>query len=296
MFQISGSSYEVGRDVEGDNERNSARMILFQKLNRNSNSFRQAARGVEVRERLATLSSRYPSSSADVHEGSQLSCIHLSLQRTGSNANAGATGDQFYNSEVFKYGSQRHGASGSSLNTSLGRLGSLNEREVHERGEEEGASSSSMHWTTLDLNGVPSTLKPRAAAMNSDTTDAIAGTFDTRVLLGKPRSGPLAGKQMSAAHRKSGSTWEQRVRMERESFRGLRSSFSLHRSASEGRAEMIEIELPLSSHPAVEIENGTSLAQRTMQWLAGGAKHARLSPARGSLEGRNTALQQVVTE
>ncbi|KAG0569780.1 hypothetical protein KC19_6G116100 [Ceratodon purpureus] len=302
---MDGISREVGCDIERENERNSARLTTLRKLDRNSDSFKRAARGVKVRERLATLSARYPSSSADFHAEPQ-GCIHLSLQRTGS-SNARGAGD-FDSGEVFRYGSLRYGAPGLSLSKSLGRLGSLNEREQQEPGdqsnvkrsetvEEEGDSSTSEHWVTLDV-GVASTYnspKTRSALVGCDNSDASSAIPDTRVLLGKPRSGPLAGKQMNAAHRKSGSTWEQRVMTDRGSFRRLRSSFSLHRSASEGRAQMVEIE-PLPTAPAVEMDNATTLAQRTMQWLSGGNRHTRSSSGRGSLEERNNALQQIVTE
>jgi hypothetical protein len=262
----------VGRDMERD----SARMALF----RNSDSFRQAARGVEVRERLASLSARYPASSSttDVYKGPQrassLSCV--SLQRTSS---SNAAGSEFHhNSEaLFKYGSQRYGAAGS---LSLGRL---NERELgtESSSPEEGTvSSSSDNWITLELD--PSTPKP----------DAVP---DTQPMLGKPRSGPLVEKQGKKGE-------QQRVRAERGSLRGLRGSFSsaLHRSASEGRAQFFAMEpLPTPTEPVVEVDNGasTTLAQRTMQWLSGGNKHTRSSSARASLEQRNSsALQQIVTE
>lgn len=121
----SGSSSRVEQIIGRDDE-SSARTTLF----RNLDSFRQAARGVEMRERLATLSARYPASSTDVHlecpqRSWSLSCINLSLQRTGS-AGAAEIGE-FLNSEDFKYGSPRPGVAGPSLNNSLGRRGSLNE-------------------------------------------------------------------------------------------------------------------------------------------------------------------------
>ena len=224
-------------------------------------------------------------SSAEVDEDSR-SCIHLSLQRTSS-SNARGTGD-FYNSEVFRYGSQRYGASGSSLNNSLGRLGSLNEREQQETDDQRNVKPSA----TYDNPDASSA----TIVIDSDNPDASSAIPDTRVLLTKPRSGPFAGKQMNAAHRKSGSTWEQRVRGERGSFRGLRSPFSLHRSASEGRTQTFEIEA-LPNPPAVDTDNNTSLAQRTIQWLSGGNKHIRSTSAMaGSLEERHDALHQIVTE
>lgn len=311
----------MGRVIGRDSERNSARLAFF----RNSDSFRQAARGVEVRERLAALSARYPASSADVEKAPQrassLSCVNFSLQRTNSSGAAGA--GEVYNTEVFKYGSQRYGATGSSLNTSIGRLGSLNERELQETGdlrnskpsaepkeEEASSSASSEQWIAVDLDGAShaDTLKT-PAAVNFDNPD-VSTTPDTRQLPGKPRSGPLTGKQVNAAHRKSGSAWDQRVRTERGSFRGLRGSFSLHRSASEGRAHIFAIEpLPTPTEPTTldvdgrpradasppaDSENAT-FAQRTIQWLSGGSKHTRSSSARASPDQRNE-LQQIVTE
>lgn len=244
-----------------------------------------------------------------------MSCV--SLPRTGS-SNAGGTRD-LYNSEIlFKYGSQRYGAAGS-----LGRLGSLNERELQVTGdqsnielpsatvlEEEGASSSSENWITLELNAAAAASTPKSTQQNDDP-DVVSATPDTRPMLGKPRSGPLIGKRVNgAAHRKSGSTtWEQRARIERGSFRGLRGSLSaLHRSASEGRAQFFALEpLPTATESSIaplavgtrpDIDNSTTtvtLAQRTIQWLSGGNKHTRSSSARASLEERN-ALQQIVTE
>jgi hypothetical protein len=146
-------------------ERNSARLALF----RNSDSFRQAARGVEVRERLASLSARYPastSSSSDMYKGPQrassLSCV--SLQRTSS---AGAEA-------AFRYGSQRYGAAGSS---SLGRL---NERELQE------TTTGEQNWTQLDID-LEAATPPK---------DNHSGPVDSsRPILGKPRSGPQQHQQ-----------------------------------------------------------------------------------------------------
>ena len=306
----------MGRVIGRDSERNSARLALF----RNSDSFKQAARGVEVRERLATLSARYPTSSVDVEKAHQrassLSCVNFSLQRTSSSDAAGA--GEFYNSEVFKYGSQRYGAPGSSLNTSLGRLGNLNERELQNTGdlsntnpsaepkeEEASSSASGEQWTTLDLNGASNAHTPKTpVAVNSDNPD-VSTTPDTRRLPGKPRSGPLIGKQVTAAHHK-----DQRVRTERGSFRGLRGSFSLHRSASEGRAQIFAVEPhptptdqtpldvgggPRSDATSPTDSNNATFTQRTIQWLSGGSKHSRSSSTRASLDQRNE-LQQIVTE
>jgi hypothetical protein len=294
FFANSGTSSEVGRRIGRDGERDSARLALF----RNSDSFRQAARGVEVRERLATLSARYPASSVDVEKAPQrassLSCVNFSLQRTSSSGVAGA--GEFYNTEVFKYGSQRYGAPGSSLNTSLGRLGSLNERELQEARnstsaeplqEASSSSVSSEQWTTVDLTA-------------ADTPKTLPDVVTTR----KPRSGPLTGKQVTGAHRKTGSGWDQRVRTERGSFRGLRGSFSLHRSASEGRAQIFAMEqqppeptaLNVDGRPALpgDADTTTTLAQRTIQWLSGGSKHTRSSSAAAARA--SPELQQIVTE
>lgn len=314
---LGGSRNETVLDTDRDNERSGARLALF----RNSNSFRQAARGVEVRERLATLSSRYPTSSADVHKDPQraLSLSCLSFQRTRS-LSAGGTGD-FYNGELFKYGSQRYGLNGSPLSNSLGRLCSLNERELQGTGDlsridpsatllEEGSSSSasSEHWTTVDLNGVaahPHPSKTEEAVILANTQ--VSTTPGTQ-LPKKPRSGPLPRKQVNVAHNKSGSAWE-RLKMEGGSFRGLRDSFPLHRSASEGRPQSFAIDLPPTAiEPAVldvcstpradatpPADTDISLAQRTMQWLSGGHGHTFSATYRTSLDQKN-ALQQIVTE
>lgn len=295
----------MGRVIGRDSERNSARLALF----RNSDSFRLAARGVEVRERLATLSARYPTSSVDMEKPHQratsLSCVNFSHQRTSSSGAAGA--GEFHKSELFRYGSQRYGVTGSSLNTSLGRLGSLTERELLETGgltntipsaePKAEAASSSQQWTTLDLNGVH--LPKSTPPVNSDNPD-VSTTPDTRQLLGKPRSGPLAGKQGNGPHRKGGSAWEQRVRTERGSFRGLRGSFSLHRSASEGRAQIFAVEPPVgptaldAPGDATPPMDSSTFAQRTIQWLSGGSRHVRSSSARVASDHRNE-LQQIVT-
>lgn len=218
-------------------ERNSARLALF----RNSDSFRQAARGVEVRERLASLSARYPASTSSEYKGPQrassLSCV--SLQRTSS---AGAEA-------AFRYGSQRYGAAGSS---SLGRL---NERELQETITRPEQSSEENNWRQLDIDLEAAT--PPKDHNHSGPVDS------TRPILGKPRSGPQQHAQ------------QQGKKTRTRSLRG-----SLLRSASEGRAELSALEssgtLPLAT---IESDGSVTptLAQRTMQWLSGSNRHSRSS-------------------
>lgn len=256
----SGGS-ESGRRIARMNERNSARLALF----RNSNSFGRAARGVEVRERLAAESARYPASIADIdrqpRRASSLSCVNFSLPRSESLNASGSRG--FVHGEVFQFGSQRFGAPGVQLRSSLGRTDSSNSgfepqrmadfgnKNLDARLTAEGSSSpgsSSQGWVNIELQSTEArnvTMNARvyptmgqSKSLELDPGQVLATNVVQPGTTRKPRSGPLSYGKIS--NDKTGRADQRSSKTERAgSFSSLRGSFSLYRSSSDGRSAQV---------------------------------------------------------
>lgn len=259
------------------NERNSARLALF----RNSNSFGRAARGVEVRERLAAESARYPASIVDIdrqpRRASSLNCVNFSLPRSGSLDASGSR--DFVHGEVFQFGSQRFGAPGVPLRGSLGRTDSSNSgfepqrmadlgnTNLDARLTAEGSSSlggSSHGWVNIELQ----TTEARNVTMNArvyptmgqskslelDPGQVLATNIVQPGTTRKPRSGPLSYGKIS--NDKTGRADQRSSKTERAgSFSSLRGSFSLYRSSSDGRSAQV---FAADQGPAVPSSNAAA--------------------------------------
>lgn len=282
-----------------------------------------------MRERLAAVSARYPSTSSNVDKSprrtSSLSCVNFSIQRAGSSNSSGAK--EFHNNEMFPFGSQRYGVSGVGLDfgphssNSLHRTGSTlgydlqrledSNKYVEKHSSENGFSSSGNgeQWASIDLNSssFPDVLNVLPSRVKHLDLGQVTITSTVKP---RPRSGPIDGKTSIPTAEKIGGG-ERWARSERWSFSGLRGSFSLHRSSSDGRAQMLAsgqlpaetgaVVSPVTIMPDVEANRSgdssagsQSFARRTLQWLAGG--HYKGSSSAPVAVGHESGLQRIDTQ